>query len=125
MKVCKIILAVLVLSVCLLGWANWTVAAPTVGEVRAQVKELLAELDTFKDSGEFKQCMYGCGKGNPAVAWNAKRKALQDQMNPELNIPLLLKAAPGELWALGKAYAKGKADEARELRADIEKALAQ
>ena len=39
--------------------------------------------------------------------------------------PDLLKAAPGELWALGMAYAKGKAEEARTLRADIEKALVQ
>lgn len=103
-------------------------ATPTVltaDEVRAQVRELLAELDGFKDSGEFRQCVYGCGKRSPGNAWNAKRKALQDKMTPQLDVPLLLKAAPGELWSLGMAYAKGKNEEAREIRADIEKALAQ
>ena len=105
--------------------AATTSVAPTENEVRAQVRELLAELDSFKNSDVFRQCVYGCGSKGPGSAWNTKRKALQDQMTPQLDVPILLKAAPGELWMLGMAYAKGKADEARELRAEIEKALAQ
>lgn len=97
----------------------------TTAEVRAQVAHLLHELDGFRNTGEFKECIYGCGKGNPGTAWDAKRKALQERMTPQLDVPVALKAAPGDLWALGMAYAKGKADEARTLRADIERALAQ
>ena len=100
-------------------------APMTTAEVRAQVAGLLAELDTFRNTGEFKQCVYGCGKGNPGAAWDAKRKALQERMTPQLDVPVALKAAPGDLWALGMAYAKGKAEESGTLRADIEKALAQ
>lgn len=100
-------------------------AQPTADEVRAQVRQLLDEFDTFKDSAEFKQCVYGCGKSNPGKMWNVKRKALQDQMSPQLDVPVVLKAAPGELHALGMAYAKGRAQEAKELRGGIEKALEQ
>lgn len=96
----------------------------TADELRAQVASLLAELDAFKDSSEFRQCVYGCQQGSMGKEWNRKREALQERVTPETNAPILLKAAPGELWALGMAYAKGKAEEARELRADIEKALA-
>lgn len=99
--------------------------APTAEEVRGQVRELLNELDSFKDSSIFAECMYGCGERNPGLVWNAKRKALQEQMTPQLDVPLLLKAAPGDLWMLGKAYARGKDEEAREVRAGIEKALEQ
>lgn len=102
-------------------------AAPaplTTEEVRARVESLLAELDVFKDSSEFRQCVYGCQQGSMGREWNRKREALQERMTPELDVPVAVKAAPGELWALGMAYAKGKADEARRLRADIEKALA-
>lgn len=103
-----------------------TAATPplTTAEVRAQVADLLQELDVFRNTSEFKECIYGCGKGNPGTAWDAKRKALQERMTPQLDVPVALKAAPGELWALGMAYAKGKTDEAREIRAGIEKALA-
>ena len=97
----------------------------TTAEVRAQVADLLRELDVFRNTSEFKECIYGCGKGNPGTAWDAKRKALQERMTPQLDVPVALKAAPGDLWALGMAYAKGKDEEAREIRAGIEKALAQ
>lgn len=97
----------------------------TTAEVRAQVADLLHEMDGFRNTSEFRQCVYGCGKGNPGTAWDAKRKALQERMTPQLDVPVALKAAPGDLWALGMAYAKDKAEEARTLRADIEKALAQ
>lgn len=99
--------------------------AMTTEEVRAEVAGLLAELDGFRNTGEFRQCVYGCGQSNPGAVWDAKRRALQELMTPELDVPVALKAAPGELWALGMAYAKGRTDEARQVRADIEKALAQ
>lgn len=95
----------------------------TADELRAQVGALLAELDTFKNSSEFRQCVYGCQQGSMGKEWNRKREALQKRVTPETDAPVLLKAAPGELWALGMAYAKGKVEEARELRAGIEKAL--
>lgn len=97
----------------------------TTAEVRAQVADLLRELDVFRNTSEFKECIYGCGKGNPGTVWDVKRKALQERMTPQLDVPVALKAAPGELWSLGMAYAKGKNEEAREIRAGIEKALAQ
>lgn len=99
--------------------------APTAEEVRAQVRELLDELDSFRGSRTFRECVYGCGKKNPGSGWDAKRQALQDRITPQLPMPPLLKAAPGELWMLGMAYAKGEEREAKDLRADIEEALEQ
>ncbi len=97
----------------------------TADELRAQVASLLAELDVFKNSSEFRQCVYGCQQGSMGKEWNRKRERLQERVTPETDAPILLKAAPGELWALGMAYAKGNDEEAREIRADIEKALDQ
>lgn len=115
-------LAVLLL---LLSNGSGAFAQPTADEIRTQVRELLNEFDSFKDSAEFKQCVYGCGKSNPGKMWNVKRKALQDQMSPQLDAPVMLKAALGEMWQMGMDYAKGKTQEAKELRGGIEKALVQ
>ena len=91
--------------------------------LRDEVSSLLAKLDTFRTSQIFKQCIYGCGKDNPGNAWNLKIKALQEQMTPQLNAPILLKVALSDLWSLGMAYGKGKENEAREWRSQIEEAL--
>ncbi len=98
-------------------------AAITTEQLRDQVRELLAELDGFRDTPVFRQCIYGCGKDNPGKAWNAKRDALQKQMSPQLDSPVELKAAPAGLWSLGMAYGKGKEGEAKRIRAEIEQAL--
>lgn len=97
----------------------------TTEDVRAQVQQLLTELDGFKDSAVFHECLYGCGQRNPGAAWNTRRKMLHEQMNPQLDVPPALQLAVSDLWALGKAYARGKDGEARELREDIERALKQ
>ncbi len=104
---------------------NIAIQPITADELRAQVAALLTELDIFRNSSEFRQCVYGCQQGSMGKEWNRKREALQKRVTPETDAPALLKAAPGELWALGMAYAKGKDEEAREIRADIEKALEQ
>ena len=98
-------------------------AAITTEQLRDQVRELLSELDGFRASPVFKQCIYGCGKDNPGKAWNIKRDALQKQMSPQLDAPVELKAAPAGLWSLGMAYGKGKEGEAKRIRAEIEQAL--
>ena len=97
----------------------------TTEDVRAQVQQLLTELDGFKDTKVFHECVYGCGQRNPGAAWIPRRKKLHEQMSPQLDVPVLLQASVGDLWALGMAYAKGRAGEARELREDIERALKQ
>lgn len=100
-------------------------AAETITKeaLQKEVRALLADLDSFRDTPIFKQCIYGCGKKNPGSAWDMRRKALQSMMTPQLDAPLLLKTAPGDLWALGMAYGKGRMSEAKALRAQIEAAL--
>lgn len=95
----------------------------TTKTVKSAVRELLDEFDSFKDTAAFKQCVYGCGSENPAAVWNAKRDALNKQMTPQLDVSPRLKLAFGDMWQMGKDYAKGKKSSANELRNEIEAAL--
>lgn len=91
--------------------------------LRSQIKALLAELDSFRKSAIFKQCLYGCGEDNPGYVWNNKCKALREILTPQTPLPLTLKAAVGELYMLGKAYHESNAQDIKYFRQEIEKAL--
>lgn len=98
-------------------------AALTKQQARAEVKALLKELDGFKATPMFKQCIYGCGDKNPATAWNARREALQGQLAQQKDLPVMLKAAPGYLWSLGMAYGKNNAKDIKDYRGMVEEGL--
>lgn len=91
--------------------------------LRGEVSRLLAELDGFRNTQIFRECIYGCGANNPASGWNLRRKALQEQITPQFNAPLPLKAAPAELWQLGMAYGRGNDADIKWFRKEIEDAL--
>lgn len=93
-------------------------------QLRTQVQELFAELNSFKNTDIFKKCIYGCNQENPGQAWNQKRQALQDKMTPEVKAPVMLKAVPANLWSLGMAYAKGKTSDIQWFRSQVEEGLA-
>ncbi|MDL2270027.1 hypothetical protein LJC71_04780 [Desulfosarcina sp. OttesenSCG-928-A07] len=93
--------------------------------LRGEVSSLLAELDGFRNTQIFRECIYGCGADNPANEWNLRRKALQEQMTPQFNAAIELKAAPGELWQLGMAYGRGNDADIKWFRNSIEEALTQ
>ena len=120
----------LVIAACCL-FALWTTEFTSQSEeqplttetLRVAARELLDEFDGFKDTLTFRECTYGCGSRNPAAAWNARRDALNKQMTPQLDVPPRLKLAFGDMWQMGKDYAKGRVTEANELRSEIEAAL--
>ncbi|GAB7080903.1 hypothetical protein [Megalodesulfovibrio paquesii] len=95
----------------------------TADRLRSAVKALLQELDSFRNTSTFRGCIYGCGSRNPGAAWEAKRKALDAQVTPQLDAPLLLKTTPADLWSLGMAYGRNNHAEAKRLRAHIEEGL--
>ena len=91
--------------------------------VREAINDLLDDFDDFKDSEIFRQCVYGCGSENPGNEWRARIKVLQRQAMRREDIPTRLKDAIGELWQMGRTYARGNARKAAELRRRIETVL--
>ena len=90
--------------------------------VREAINDLLDDFDDFKDSEIFRQCVYGCGSENPGNEWRDRIKTLQRQAMRE-DVPTRLKDAIGELWQMGRTYARGNARKAAELRRRIEAVL--
>ena len=88
--------------------------------VREAINDLLDDFDDFKDSEIFRQCVYGCGSENPGKEWRGRLKTLQRQAMPREDIPTRLKDSIGELWQMGRTYARGNARKAAELRQRIE-----
>ena len=88
--------------------------------VREAINDLLDDFDDFKDSEIFRQCVYGCGSENPGKEWRGRIKTLQRQAMPREDVPTRLKDAIGELWQMGRTYARGNARKAAELRQRIE-----
>ena len=78
------------------------------------------DFDGFKDSEIFRRCVYGCGSENPGKEWRGRIKTLQRQAMPREDVPTRLKDAIGELWQMGRTYARGNARKAAELRQGIE-----
>ena len=91
--------------------------------VREAINDLLDDFDDFKDSEIFRQCVYGCGSENPGKEWRGRLKTLQRQAMPREDIPTRLKDSIGELWQMGRTYARGNARKAAELRRRIETVL--
>ena len=91
--------------------------------VREAINDLLDDFDDFKDSEIFQQCVYGCGSENPGKEWRGRIKTLQRQAMPRENVPTRLKDAIGELWQMGRTYARGNARKAAELRQRIKVVL--
>ena len=88
--------------------------------VREAISDLLDDFDDFKDSEIFRQCVYGCGSENPGNEWRDRIKTLQRQAMRRKEVPTRLKDAIGELWQMGRTYARGNARKAAELRQRIE-----
>lgn len=91
--------------------------------VREAINDLLDDFDDFKDSEIFRRCVYGCGSENPGNEWRDRIKTLQRQAMPREDVPTRLKDAIGELWQMGRTYARGNARKAAELRQRIETVL--
>ena len=91
--------------------------------VREAINDLLDDFDDFKDSEIFRQCVYGCGSENPGNEWRDRIKTLQRQAMRRKEVPTRLKDAIGELWQMGRTYARGNARKAAELRQPIKVVL--
>ena len=98
-------------------------ASDATETVREAISDLLDDFDGFKDSEIFRRCVYGCGSENPGKEWRGRIKTLQRQAMPRENVPTRLKDAIGELWQMGRTYARGNARKAAELRQRIETVL--
>lgn len=98
-------------------------ASDATEAVREAINDLLDDFDDFKDSEIFRQCVYGCGSENPGKEWRGRIKTLQRQAMPREDVPTRLKDAIGELWQMGRTYARGNARKAAELRQRIEAVL--
>ena len=75
--------------------------------VREAINDLLDDFDGFKDSEIFRRCVYGCGSENPGSEWRDRIKTLQRQAMRREDVPTQLKDAIGELWQMGRTYARG------------------
>ena len=91
--------------------------------VREAINDLLDDFDGFKDSEIFRRCVHGCGSENPGNEWRDRIKTLQRQAMRRKEVPTRLKDAIGELWQMGRTYARGNARKAAELRQRIEAVL--
>lgn len=98
-------------------------ASDATEAVREAINDLLDDFDDFKDSEIFRQCVYGCGSENPGKEWRGRIKTLQRQAMPREDVPTRLKDAIGELWQMGRTYARGNARKAAELRQRIKVVL--
>ena len=98
-------------------------ASDSTETVREAISDLLDDFDDFKDSEIFRQCVYGCGSENPGKEWRDRHKTLRRQAMPREDVPTRLKDAIGELWQMGRTYARGNARKAAELRQRIETVL--
>mgnify|MGYP007101031222 FL=1 len=94
-------------------------ASDSTETVREAISDLLDDFDDFKDSEIFRQCVYGCGSENPGNEWRDRIKTLQRQAMRRKEVPTRLKDAIGELWQMGRTYARGNARKAAELRQRI------
>ena len=98
--------------------------SPTQAQCASDATEAVREaINDFKDSEIFRQCVYGCGSENPGKEWRGRIKTLQRQAMPREDVPTRLKDAIGELWQMGRTYARGNARKAAELRQRIEAVL--
>ena len=98
-------------------------ASDTTEAVREAISDLLDDFDGFNDSEIFRRCVYGCGSENPGKEWRDRIKTLQRQAMRREDIPSRLIDAIGELWQMGRTYARGNARKAAELRRRIEAVL--
>ena len=98
-------------------------ASDATETVREAISDLLDDFDDFKDSEIFRRCVYGCGSENPGNEWRDRIKTLQRQAMPREDVPTRLKDSIGELWQMGRTYARGNARKAAELRRRIETVL--
>lgn len=98
-------------------------ASDATETVREAISDLIDDFDGFKDSEIFRRCVYGGGSENPGSEWRDRIKTLQRQAMPREDIPTRLKDAIGELWQMGRTYARGNARKAAGMRQRIEAVL--
>ena len=98
-------------------------ASDATEAVREAISDLLDDFYGFKDSEIFRRCVYGCGSENPGNEWRDRIKTLQRQAMRRKEVPTRLKDAIGELWQMGRTYARGNARKAAELRQRIKVVL--
>ena len=98
-------------------------ASDATEAVREAINDLLDDFDGFKDSEIFRRCVYGCGSETPGSEWRDRIKTLQRQAMRREYVPTQLKDAIGELWQMGRTYARGNARKAAELRQRVEAVL--
>ena len=98
-------------------------ASDATATVREAISDLLDGFDDFKDSDVFRQCIYGCGSKNPGSEWRNRLTTLQRQAMRRKDVPTYLKDAIGELWQMGRSYARGNIRKAAELRQRVEAVL--
>ena len=119
----SIIIVSFLLCIAACATARAQSASDATEAVREAINDLLDDFDDFKDSEIFQQCVYGCGSENPGKEWRGRIKVLQRQAMRREDIPTRLKDAIGELWQMGRTYARGNARKAAELRRRIETVL--
>ena len=110
-------------SACPVAHTGTVCASNATETVREAINDLLDDFDDFKDSEIFRRCVYGCGSENPGKEWRGRLKTLQRQAMPREDIPTRLKDSIGELWQMGRTYARGNARKAAELRQRIKVVL--
>lgn len=94
-----------------------------IASLKQQLCIYLEQLLAFKDDPKFKE--YGFGIGGPYNKWLREVEALRDaQPKGSHPIPLLLRAAPGDLIMLGMDYIqKEESDYTRQMLPEIKEAI--
>ena len=119
----SIIIVSFLLCIAACATARAQSASDATEAVREAISDLLNDFDGFKDSEIFRRCVYGCGSENPGKEWRGRIKVLQRQAMRRKEVPTRLKDSIGELWQMGRTYARGNARKAAELRRRIETVL--
>ncbi len=103
--------------------AQATTALPSLPEAvaKAEVRRLLADLDSFKHLAGF----HDAGFSNKSLltqpaTWHREVSTLRDRIAADGSLPPLLRAAPGTLLGLGLAYQRSKGQETAGTKGDRE-----
>jgi hypothetical protein len=92
----------------------------TEAQAKAEVRRLLADLDSFKALEGFHSGAFS-SKGLPqAVRWHQTATALQTRISNDTALPAVLRAAPGNLIGLALAYRESRGEETQGTKSDRE-----
>lgn len=100
-------------------------AEESITQLKSGVCTHLERLLKFKDKKDFKE--FGFGKGGKYNKWLTDVEALRDSQPKGFNhpIPLILRAAPGDLMMLGLEYMqkKGETDYTRQMLPELKQTI--